>query len=929
MNSSKIGTIKISLLILLLLISTVSIFVAVRQSVAASAGPSELTANVISESQVNLSWKDNSTDEINYYVECTPIYCPSRPGALPPNTTSYEWKGLSEGEVYTFTIRGLYPPDNHGEYSNPVTVTTYLKTPTNLTLTKISATQVNLSWTNNSLQTSDYAVERKDSDNWQVLATQPFSGSTTVKYSDKSIPYEGGKTYYYRVKAIKSSNNAFSKYSNEPSIDFPFAPVIPNPTLSSFFASLSAPQNMIFTGNRLYLASSKIGLVIYDLSDINQPKIISPTSAQNPPHGNASSIAVAGNLALIGRGDQGVDVVDITNPISPKVLSTIKLENSAIDVAISGKYAFVATGGESIDIFDLTFSYVPKKIKTITNLENLAQLKIIGNKLIMTSYLTSSGKLRIFDISQPDNPQPIGSLNLEGGQNSGFNLSVSGNLIAIRNYLLKKVQLVNFQNPAVPVIAGEINNFERLGWIDLEDNLLYVGYEGLDYVNKLDIYNVTNPSSPVKSGQYLPPQDYPIPEKTVVKNKIIITGKSEAGLSVVDATNPAQPQAKSKILNEGSHILALKENIAVIDYSNNQKAKVLDISNPASPQVLAGIPELSTSIEDIEIHGNYAYFSGLDCVASQGVQIADITSPSSPRLVAKITTAGGCGKVPRMALINNYLIFIEYSGILKIYNITNPSSPVFVGSTSLSGIALDVRAKDNFVYASTLNGLDVINITQPTNPTKIKTLPVILFQMKIDGNYLYGAATQGQWFGFRIIDIAIPDQAHEEGGYFATIMSEFKTLAVDGNFVYARSAGGMYVIDVTNKVNPTLVNELFVLSNQVNEMVAVNKYIYLPSNYGGLEIYKQYGDVLKITKTVSNDTANHGNEITYTIEATNASPNVLKNAVISDQLTFGTTFVSASNGGQYDGTSRKVTWPTITSIIPNAKVTYTLKVRVD
>jgi uncharacterized repeat protein (TIGR01451 family) len=55
-------------------------------------------------------------------------------------------------------------------------------------------------------------------------------------------------------------------------------------------------------------------------------------------------------------------------------------------------------------------------------------------------------------------------------------------------------------------------------------------------------------------------------------------------------------------------------------------------------------------------------------------------------------------------------------------------------------------------------------------------------------------------------------------------------------------------------------------------------------------------------------TASSGTSLTYTISYTNAGPAASSNAVLTDVLPAGLTFVSASNGGTYNPATRTVTW---------------------
>jgi hypothetical protein len=92
--------------------------------------------------------------------------------------------------------------------------------PTGLTATPVSASQIDLSWTDNANNESGFDIERSpDGINWQLINT--VSADSTV-HSDMNLA--PNTTYYYRVRAINFSG--VSGYSNTTNATTPQATII-------------------------------------------------------------------------------------------------------------------------------------------------------------------------------------------------------------------------------------------------------------------------------------------------------------------------------------------------------------------------------------------------------------------------------------------------------------------------------------------------------------------------------------------------------------------------------------------------------------------------------------------------------------------------------------------------------------------------------
>ena len=94
---------------------------------ATPAAPSGLTATAASQSQINLSWVDNSTNETGFKIErCKGANCANfaQVGTVASNTTSFPDAGLAKNTTYRYRVRA-YNGSGDSPYSNIASARTF------------------------------------------------------------------------------------------------------------------------------------------------------------------------------------------------------------------------------------------------------------------------------------------------------------------------------------------------------------------------------------------------------------------------------------------------------------------------------------------------------------------------------------------------------------------------------------------------------------------------------------------------------------------------------------------------------------------------------------------------------------------------------------------------------------------------------------
>ncbi len=215
----------------------------------APTAPTNLLANAVSGTQVNLTWTA-STDNVgvsNYLIErCQGAGCSNFTQIATSTTAGFNNTGLTAGNTYSYRVRATDASSNLSPYSNTATATTPAQdgqpptAPSNLTATAASAVEIDLAWTaaTDNVSVNGYRIERCQGASCTTFNQIGTTNGTTTTYNDTNLT--PGTSYSYRVLATDPSGNQ-SPYSNTATNTTPAdtqPPTVPG-TLSAAAASSS------------------------------------------------------------------------------------------------------------------------------------------------------------------------------------------------------------------------------------------------------------------------------------------------------------------------------------------------------------------------------------------------------------------------------------------------------------------------------------------------------------------------------------------------------------------------------------------------------------------------------------------------------------------------------------------------------------------
>lgn len=232
---------------------------------------------------------------------------------------------------------------------------------------------------------------------------------------------------------------------------------------------------------------------------------------------------------------------------------------------------------------------------------------------------------------------------------------------------------------------------------------------------------------------------------------------------------------------------------AVIFTCRSYGAFIFDMADPAAPMELAHYDALEMAT-GLAIYGDYAFI----CNRYYGVEVVDVSDPTDPAHLCTILNEGG--EVQSCKVVDGILYAGEYNNnCVSIYDVKDPLNYKKLGVCSLNGrgdgMAVATVNGKTYLYAGTGhhsvsglanstplsnlsygqgNGLDIFDVTDPTNPRWLST-------SKIDGRF-YNTSCDF-WSAEYAYDAAT-------GRSYAYLVSTFN---------------GLYVFDVTDPKAPVRV----------------------------------------------------------------------------------------------------------------------------
>lgn len=271
------------------------------------------------------------------------------------------------------------------------------------------------------------------------------------------------------------------------------------------------------------------------------------------------------------------------------------------------------------------------------------------------AYIAVCGSgLRIVDLSDPNNPIPVGSI---GGLGCSISVQVAGKYAYITGLVTGTLRVIDISNPAAPTLVSTLAHPNLAGAQQVRVAGQYAYVAG-STTGSVVVINISNPAAPTVSAVLTHPNLAGARALTISGSNLYASGATAARLNVIDITNPTTPTlvgstpslplggglgqiASIRVVGRYAYVACLQN--AGTTPGGSNAFSVVDVSNNSSPTYLTSIfgtaPGTGTTFHNpvgVYDAGRYTYMVSTENGAVGQLTVIDTSNPLTPIQVAQV-----------------------------------------------------------------------------------------------------------------------------------------------------------------------------------------------------------------------------------------------------------------------------------------------------
>lgn len=287
---------------------------------------------------------------------------------------------------------------------------------------------------------------------------------------------------------------------------------------------------------------------------------------------------------------------------------------------------------------------------------------------------------------------------------------------------------------------------------------------------------------------------------------------------------------------------------------------VVNISDLTNPELLGTYQDNDESVYAVEIRGDYAFLAH----GSSGLKILDITDPKN---IVEISTFDDGGFAWDVFLTEDYAFLVDRSQGVEIIDITNLEFPLEIAQYDSKPFSIFVEESYAYIAAGIGRGLEILDISEITNPKKIGEIMYELedaVDIYVKEGYAFVAMLEN---GLKVFKITNPRRPTLVSQFLDDKIGNAWGVSSDEEFLYlADEEAGIEVIDFSDPEKPKEIAQFCEGENGNSYNIFIDDELIFVADYAeGLEIvtWKTAKPIPTTSdyKIISNATLNFNNSV--------------------------------------------------------------------
>jgi hypothetical protein len=576
-----------------------------------------------------------------------------------------------------------------------------------------------------------------------AYVTTGVTGLHVIDISEPSHPIVvnnipvSGSSYYYCGMDVAGNRLYVSSWRGAAVFD------ISNPTNPVFLGEGGNPQGFealsfcdIFVFEDYAIVEHNDG--IPDISDVSDPNDIHPVGSFDPYW----NTVINGPLGMVGDYlymlGYGIFIWDVSNPAQPVIVDSLASPtlHEARRGVIHENYAYISSWNNGVRIVDLSDPLHPQEVGGFEVGFYQVDLCVSGEHLIANV----SDSLTVWNIADPIHPYLESSVPLRSWITSCSSVASLANCVLVTEFFAGLgVSVVDISQPTAPVKIASIGRSGPLYRMTAEGT---VGYT-VTAMTPATI-DLTDPANLSDLG--MPSAVLPACNDIAVRGDYAYVPSEYYGMYVLDIGDPAHPESLSAFLEDSTWYVTSMERIlisgdyayVILDSAQTRRLFTLSLLDPVHPMRINAL--------ELPLYYEFGFAGGNECLyygAGRDLYVYSLADPTDPQ------PAGSCNiyyphpaHIRDLAVAEDYVYVAYDEGYLRMVSVSDPAHPVEDSGTIVAGYVSAVAVQGNVLFAYGYPRISVLDLSDPLNP------PVIGYyeaenrinQMLIIDSYLFTVA---------------------------------------------------------------------------------------------------------------------------------------------------------------------------------------------